>query len=128
MKKKAIIISIKSHKLSSKERKFLLTEKPWGLILFKRNIKSISQITNLTKKVRQLTKDRNFPIMLDEEGKTVTRLQEIIKNDVYQKLFGDLFELEPKTSISIYRKYINKFVDETLKSSAALTLPDRDSL
>ena len=25
-----------------------------------------------------------------------------------QKLFGDLFELEPKISISIYRKYINK--------------------
>jgi len=44
MKKKAIIISIKSHKLSFKEEQLLNNEKPWGLILFKRNIKSLKQI------------------------------------------------------------------------------------
>ena len=43
MKKKAIIISIQGPKLSQK--KILLSkEKPWGLILFKRNIKSFIQI------------------------------------------------------------------------------------
>ena len=40
MKKKAIIISIKGTKLSNKEKILLSKEKPWGLILFKRNIKS----------------------------------------------------------------------------------------
>ena len=43
MKKKAIIISIKSYKLTPNEKKLIATEKPWGLILFKRNIKSFQQ-------------------------------------------------------------------------------------
>ena len=51
MKKKAIIVSIKSYKLSLKEQELLSKEKPWGLILFKRNIKSISQIQNLIKSI-----------------------------------------------------------------------------
>ena len=46
MKKKAIIISIKGLKLTSKEKLLLSKEKPWGLILFKRNIKSLIQIKN----------------------------------------------------------------------------------
>ena len=44
MKKKAIIISIKGYKLSKKEKSLLANERPWGLILFKRNIKSLKQI------------------------------------------------------------------------------------
>ena len=44
MKKKAIIVSIKSFRLSKTERLLLSKEKPWGLILFKRNIKSFPQI------------------------------------------------------------------------------------
>ena len=39
MRKKAIIISIKNYQLSKKEKSLLKDEKPWGLILFKRNIK-----------------------------------------------------------------------------------------
>ena len=46
MRKKAIIISIKGITLTKKEKILLSEEKPWGLILFKRNIKSISQIKN----------------------------------------------------------------------------------
>ena len=41
MKKKAIIISIKGAKLSNKEKNLFSKKKPWGLILFKRNIKSL---------------------------------------------------------------------------------------
>ena len=49
MRKKAIIVSIKSKTLTKKEKLLLSKEKPWGLILFKRNIKSIDQIKNLIK-------------------------------------------------------------------------------
>ena len=48
MKRKALIISIKSTVLSKKEKILLSKEKPWGIILFKRNLKSINQIKNLT--------------------------------------------------------------------------------
>ena len=111
MNKKAIIISIKSSKLSNKEIKILSTQKPWGLILFKRNIKSLRQIKNLIKKIRKITKDSKFPIMIDEEGKTVTRLTKIIDHNVSQKLFGDFYKFNPKTSVKVYKDYINYLCD-----------------
>ena len=54
MKKKAIIISIKGFKLTKKEKKLISEEKPWGLILFKRNIKDLSQVKTLIKDVRKI--------------------------------------------------------------------------
>ena len=59
MKRKAIIISIKGTKLTIKEKLLLSKEMPWGLILFKRNIKSFGQIKFLTKQIRIITKDKN---------------------------------------------------------------------
>jgi beta-N-acetylhexosaminidase len=107
MKKKAIIISIKSYKLSKNEIRLLSDEKPWGLILFKRNIKSLQQLKKLIIKIRKTTKDSKFPIMIDEEGKTVSRLSKIINHDVTQKLFGDIYKSVPKISITLYKKYID---------------------
>ena len=47
MKRKALIISLKGQKLSKKEKILLAKEKPWGVILFKRNLKSINQIKKI---------------------------------------------------------------------------------
>ena len=107
MKKKAVIISVKSFKLSKKEEKLLSNEKPWGLILFKRNIKSLVQLKNLIKKIRKLTKDSQFPIMIDEEGRSVSRLSELITHDFSQKFFGDIYKTQPRISVAIYKTYIN---------------------
>ncbi len=107
MKKKAIIISIKSYNLSDKEEKLIAKEKPWGLILFKRNIKSLTQVIRLIKKIRKLAKDTKFPIMIDEEGKTVSRLSKIIVQKYSQKTFGDIYRFNPKVSLIIYKNYIN---------------------
>ena len=107
MKKKAIIISIKGHKLSIKEKNLFINKRPWGLILFKRNIKSLAQVKKLTKEIRDLTQDSKFPIMIDEEGKKVSRLSKIINHVVSQKMFGDLYKLQPKVSKKLYKDYIN---------------------
>ena len=58
MKKKAIIISIKGINLTKQEKLLLSKEKPWGLILFRRNINSLIQIKNLIKNIRKYTRDR----------------------------------------------------------------------
>ena len=42
--RRSFITGLKSTKISSKERKFLKKYKPWGVILFSRNIKSLNQI------------------------------------------------------------------------------------
>ena len=107
MRKKAIIISIKGYYLSIKEQVLITNEKPWGLILFKRNIKSLNQIIGLIKKIRKFSKDPKFPIIIDEEGKTVSRLRKIINHNVSQKLFGDIYKHNPKTAVIIYKNYIN---------------------
>ena len=107
MKKKALIISIKSYKLLKEERKILLNDKPWGLILFKRNIKSLQQIKTLIKNIRKASKDKKFPILIDEEGDKVSRLREIINNNISQKLFGDLYKSNKEISVNLYKSYIN---------------------
>ena len=107
MKRKAIIISIKSFKLSKKEMLLLSQKKPWGIILFKRNLKSIEQIKHLTKQIKKLTKDKNFPILIDEEGKKVSRLGEIINHDISANFFGNLYKNDKNFCINLFRHYIN---------------------
>ena len=107
MKKKAIIISVKSYNLSNKEKTLLAKERPWGLILFKRNIKSFQQTKKLIKEIRKLTKDSKFPIMIDEEGSSVSRLKQIINHNFSQKSLGDIYTKNQEVSLFFYRNYIN---------------------
>ena len=112
MKKKAVIISIKSYRLHKNEKKLLSDENPWGLILFKRNIKSLKQIKNLVKEIRKFTKDKKFPILIDEEGGKVSRLGKIINHEFSQKLFGDIYKENKNLALSFYKNYLknNKFI------------------
>ena len=111
MKRKAIIISIKGYNLSLNEKKILSNEKPWGLILFKRNIKSFTQIKKLTKQIRKLSKDPKFPIFIDEEGFLVSRLENIIKNNFSQKSLGDIYNLNKKVALIFYQNYIKNLTN-----------------
>jgi len=111
MRKKAIIISIKGTTLSKKEKILLSEEKPWGMILFKRNIKSIKQIKNLIKDIKKYTKDTKFPILIDEEGCTVSRLRDIFNHNFEANYFGDLYKLDKKIAIKLYKNYLKKLCD-----------------
>ena len=53
MNRKAIIFGIKGTRLTHAEKKFLKSEKPWGIILFSRNIKDLPQITKLVKTIKK---------------------------------------------------------------------------
>jgi len=114
MKKKALIISIKGKSLSRKERLLLSNEKPWGIILFKRNLKSFNQIKTLTKKIRTLTRDRYFPIIIDEEGKGVSRLSGIINHNFSANFFGRLFDKNKILCKKLLKHYVYA-ISKTLK-------------
>tara|TARA_A100001015_G_scaffold311185_1_gene413940 strand:+ start:3100 stop:4047 length:948 start_codon:yes stop_codon:yes gene_type:complete len=108
MKKKPIIISIAGIKLTKIEKKILINEKPWGIILFKRNMKTFHQTQKLIKSIKKSTKDRKFPILIDEEGGAVTRISNFLNNKIYsQKYFGDLFRKDKNISTKLYSVYIN---------------------
>ena len=68
MIRKAAIISLKGLTLNNNEKKLILKEKPWGVILFKRNIKTFNQTKKLIKDIRRTIKDKKYPIIIDEEG------------------------------------------------------------
>ena len=129
MKKKAIIVSIKGINLSNKEKALLSNEKPWGLILFKRNIKSFNQIINLTKKIRKYTRDKKFPILIDEEGAKVSRMESVIQHDFDATFFGNLYLTDQKIAIELYKTYLNSLCKKLKKIGVNVnTIPVLDVL
>ena len=108
-KRKAFITGIKSLKLTSSEVKFLKKQKPWGIILFSRNIKSINQTKLLTNRIRKLFKDPHYPILIDQEGGRVNRLKNIITFDnLTGEYFGKLYVQDKRKFNIIYRLFIDK--------------------
>ena len=62
MNRIAIIFGIKKHKLTTKEKFLFRKAKPWGIILFSRNIKNISQLKKLVDDIKKFFKDEKYPI------------------------------------------------------------------
>ena len=106
MKCKALIVSIKGFKLTNKEKLLLSKEKPWGIILFKRNLRSIKQIKKLTIEIKRLTKNKNFPILIDEEGEKVSRLSNLINHNISSNFFGKLYKINKIFCLKVYKHYI----------------------
>ena len=108
-KRKAFITGIKSLRLTTREVKFLKKQKPWGIILFSRNIKSINQTKLLTHSIRKLFKDPYYPILIDQEGGRVNRLKNIITFDnLTGEYFGKLYVQDKRKFNIIYRLFIDK--------------------
>ncbi len=108
MNRKSIITSIKSFKLNKDEESLIINQKPWGIILFKRNIKNIKQLKELTSRIRFIMKDPYYPILIDEEGGRVSRLSKIIHTtDFSQSFFGQMFEKNKSIGINLYKEYLH---------------------
>ena len=107
--RRAFIVGIKSLRLSKKEIIFLKKFKPWGIILFSRNIESIKQTKNLTNSIKKIFKDRNYPIIIDQEGGRVNRLKKIINFDNFtSEYFGNLFLNDVQKFNIIFKLFIDK--------------------
>ena len=107
MIRKAAIISIAGLSLTTKEIAVLKKEKPWGIILFKRNILSEAQLANLTKKIKKVMNDKKFPILIDEEGGRVSRLSNFLDNSIFtQKYFADIYKFDKLIATQLYKTYI----------------------
>ena len=108
MNRKPIITSIKTYYLTFSEKMLFKKEKPWGIILFKRNIRSFKQVKNLTKEIRMIFNDPYFPVMIDEEGGSVSRLSDLINSkELSQVFFGNLYKKNKKNGKKIYQYYLN---------------------
>ena len=107
--RRSFIVGIKSLKLSIKEQNFLKKYKPWGIILFTRNIKNIKQAANLTNSIRKIFNDRNYPILVDQEGGRINRLKNIILFDnLSSEFFGKKYISNNREFHFLYKLFIDK--------------------
>jgi len=108
--RRSFIIGIKSTVLQVKEKHFLKKYKPWGVILFSRNIKSITQTKKLTSNIREIFKDKKYPILIDQEGGRVNRLNKLIESSNFTgEFFGKLYV----QNIKKFNVYSEIFINQT---------------
>ncbi len=107
--RRSFVVGLKSTKLTIKEKFFLKEYKPWGVILFTRNIKNIKQAYKLTLSIRKIFNDSKYPILIDQEGGRVNRLRNIISyENLTSTFFGDRFIRNFKEFNFFYRLIIDK--------------------
>ena len=107
--RRSFIVGIKSTILSKKEVLFLRKYRPWGVILFTRNIKNINQTHKLTSNIRKIFKDKKYPILIDQEGGRVNRLKNIITFDnLTSEYFGNKFIKNDYEFKILYKLFIDK--------------------
>ncbi|ORE98253.1 beta-N-acetylhexosaminidase [Aurantimonas sp. 22II-16-19i] len=61
--------------LSQDERRFFADERPWGFILFARNIQSGRQVADLVASLKEIGGRATTPIFIDQEGGRINRLR-----------------------------------------------------
>lgn len=71
---KAFICGVGGLTLNDEERAFLRAERPWGFIVFKRNIRDRAQVAALVSELRNAVDRPEAPVLIDQEGGRVQRL------------------------------------------------------
>jgi beta-N-acetylhexosaminidase len=104
MNTRAFITGVSGLELSAAEREFMRSERPWGFILFKRNIEAPAQVSSLVRELRESINDPEAPVLIDQEGGRVQRLGPP-HWPVYPPgaLFGALYDVKPALGLAAAR-------------------------
>ena len=73
MNTRAFITGISGPELGAAEREFIRSARPWGFILFKRNVETPEQVTRLVEELRKEVGEPDAPVLIDQEGGRVQR-------------------------------------------------------
>src|SRR6195952_1530823 len=104
MSSRAFITGISGLELSADERAFIGAERPWGFILFKRNVDTPAQVASLVRELRETVGEADAPVLIDQEGGRVQRLAPP-HWPVYPPgaVFGALYDIEPSLGFQAAR-------------------------
>ncbi|PSM19589.1 beta-N-acetylhexosaminidase [Nitratireductor sp. StC3] len=72
---KAMILGCAGAELTAEEEAFFRREKPWGFILFARNVADTPQVLRLVSDLRESVGRPDAPVFVDQEGGRVQRLR-----------------------------------------------------
>ncbi len=93
---RAFIAGCSGPVLTDSERGFLRDADPWGLIVFRRNVADAAQLRALTDSFRDITGRANAPVLVDQEGGRVQRLNAPHWPKYPPgRRYGDLFAADP---------------------------------
>ena len=104
MSTRAFITGVSGPELSAAEREFIRAERPWGFILFRRNIETPAQVTKLISELRNELGQLDAPVLIDQEGGRVQRLGPP-HWPVYPPgaVFGALYDIDRSLGLSAAR-------------------------
>jgi beta-N-acetylhexosaminidase len=74
MSTRAFITGVTGTELTAAEREFIREQRPWGFILFKRNVATPAQVAALVAELRNVAGAPGAPVLIDQEGGRVQRL------------------------------------------------------
>src|SRR4029078_9609133 len=96
MSSRAFITGISGLELTDAERAFMRAERPWGFILFKRNVDKPKQVAGLVAEFRSVVGLSTPRLMIDQEGGRVQRLRPP-HWPLYPAgaVFGALYDIDP---------------------------------
>jgi beta-N-acetylhexosaminidase len=103
MTARAFITGLAGLTLTANERSFLREARPWGMILFKRNISDPQQVTDLISSFRDVV-GWHAPVLVDQEGGRVQRLGPP-HWPLYPPgaVYGALYDREPASGLAAAR-------------------------
>src|SRR6202790_851514 len=104
MTARAFITGISGPELSGEEREFIRSERPWGFILFKRNIETPAQVILLIRELRDTVGEPEAPVLIDQEGGRVQRFGPP-HWPAYPAgaVFGALYDIDPALGLAAAR-------------------------
>ena len=110
---KAFIAGVAGTELSTEERSFFRSERPWGFILFKRNVETPTQISALTGQLREALGEPEVPIFIDQEGGRVQRLGPPNWSSYPAgAVFGQLYDIAPAMGVTAARLSARLIADD----------------
>ena len=103
MAARAFITGLAGSKVSPNERAFLHEARPWGLIIFQRNVSTPAQVTELIQSFRDIV-GWDAPVLVDQEGGRVQRLGPP-NWPAYPpgQRYGELYDREPASGLAAAR-------------------------
>lgn len=101
---KAFITGVAGPRLAPGERSFLRDERPWGLILFARNIREPAEVFDLVAEFRDCVGSARAAVLIDQEGGRVQRLKAPHwRRYPAGRAYGALYRRDPEEGLAAAR-------------------------
>src|SRR3954466_14424982 len=121
MTSRAFITGVSGTGLSAAEREFIGAARPWGFILFKRNVESPSQVVSLIDQLRHALGQPEAPVLLDQEGGRVQRFgPPHWPSYPAGAMLGRLYDLDPALGLTAARLSARLIADDLLRTGVTV--------